>query len=338
MKYNNLIDVLTTFADKEVATNHLIKLRWNGKPTCPHCNGTKVYTLKGATKRFKCASCREQFSATKGTIFENSAIPLQKWFGAIYLITSHKKGISSHQLAKDLSITQKSAWFVLQRVRYALQSGSFTHSPDAILECDETVVGGSESNKHESKRLGKKIVVSHVENPETGYKKTRYRKVSPTEGKAIVFGILERGGKVKATVIRDVTGDTLMNVVSESAKEGAIVFTDEAAGYNSLHKKFFHQTVRHNSGEYVRGMVHSNGIENFWSLLQRGIVGIYHSVSDKHLNKYVDEFEFRFNSRKMSEAERFDKMLSLCNRRLTYNELIAEHEEGERTQPIQLPN
>lgn len=128
MKYNNLIDVLTTFADKEVATNHLIQLRWGGQIACPHCGNMKVYTLKGATKRFKCAGCREQFSATKGTIFENSAIPLQKWFGAIYLITSHKKGISSHQLARDLSITQKSAWFVLQRVRYALQiSDIFNH-------------------------------------------------------------------------------------------------------------------------------------------------------------------------------------------------------------------
>ncbi len=187
MKFKNILEVATVFADKAKATDYLIQLRWNGKITCPACKSEKVSMLKGANKRFKCYGCRSQFSATKGTIFENSPIPLQKWFMAIYLITSHKKGISSLQLSRDISVTQKTAWFMLQRIRFALQSGSFNHSASAIIEVDETFVGGKETNKHESKKLNKKN--------KSGVNVTRKdKKASPIEGKAIVFGMIERGG------------------------------------------------------------------------------------------------------------------------------------------------
>ena len=308
--FKNLIEVSTYFSDKVRAHEYLVKLRWQGAVKCAHCNHDKVYELKGATKRYKCALCREQFSATKGTIFENSAIPLQKWFVAIYLITAPKKGISSHQLARDLSITQKSAWFVLHRVRFALQSGTFVHSANAIIEIDETFVGGETKNKHEDK----------IErNEKTGH---------AISTKVPVLGIIERGGNVTTKVVKNIHKKTLLPEIHKNVKEGAQVMTDDYSAYNDLKLKYDHQTVNHSIKEYVRGNVSTNSIENFWSLFQRGIIGIYHHASVKHLDKYLDEFEFRFNSRKFTERDRFDKMLGKMSKRLTYAQLISDGNEN----------
>jgi transposase-like protein len=298
--FNNLIQVITHFADEQVATDHLIQLRWGGNVTCVHCGHDKIYTLKGATKRFKCAGCRKQFSATKGSIFENSPIALQTWFAAIYLITSHKKGISSHQLARDLSLTQKSAWFVLQRVRFALKSGSFNHSSGAVLQMDETFIGGKAKNKHKS-------VAKFADN------------------KTPVIGMIEQGGKVIAEKSKDVKAESLMPFIAKHVnKTDSTIVTDSWRAYDRLNDMGYnHITVNHMQGEYVWNGYHTNGIENFWSIFKRGIIGIYHQVSDKHLDKYIDEFEFRYNTRKCTEAERFDKMLTRCNVRLTYAQLIA---------------
>lgn len=319
MKFTNLLSVITYFADKQKATEHLISLRWpNGVINCPHCGETKIYTLKGANKRFKCATCREQFSATKGTIFENSALPLQLWFAAIYLHTSHKKGISSHQLAKDLGITQKSAWFMLQRIRYALQSGTFTNTENDFLQVDETFVGGKEKNKHQS-RLAKK------DREKDGGKS--YATVGRSlKNKKPVVGMMATGGMVVAQAVDNTKSKTLLSFINKHAKAGSTITTDEWIGYANLYKEHTHITVKHRLSQYTNNGFHTNGIENFWSHFKRTVYGTYHQVSDKHLDKYVDECEFRFNTRELSEINRFDKMLTLCNRRLTYNELISEHE------------
>lgn len=301
--FNNLIQATQYFSNKDVCVNYLTNLRWAGNVTCVFCEHEKCYTLKGATKRFKCASCRKQFSATKGTIFENSAIPLQKWFIGIYLLTSHKKGISSLQLSKDLGITQKSAWFMLQRIRFALQTKSFNKPVlDNIVEMDETVIGGKAVNIHIAKKVGK----PHYFN------------------KSFVFGMVERHGKVVAQVVKRTDGLTLKPIIKDMVSKEAFIFTDKHGAYYGLNKSFKgHYTVDHDAKEYARGNVHTNTIEGFWSLLKRGIVGIYHQVSVKHLDMYVDEFEFRYNTKDMAESSRFDSMLSLSNKRLTYAKFIA---------------
>jgi transposase-like protein len=301
--YNTLIEITKKFSDKETCVEYLTNIRWNGHVICAHCNHDKVYELKGKNKRFKCASCRKQFSATKGTIFENSPITLQKWFIAIYLMTSHKKGISSMQLAKDLGVCQKTAWFMLQRIRFAVETKSFEMTSN--VECDETYIGGKNKNRHASKRVAN----------------SQGRSV---KDKTPVFGLVERNGRVVAMKVTNTTKGIIQPIIENNVVKGANIFTDEWKAYKGLNKNFSHSVVKHGQGEYVVENAHTNTIEGFWSLLKRGIIGIYHQVSSKHLDKYVDEFEFRYNTRQMSEFERVENMLSLgTQKRLTYKELIS---------------
>lgn len=304
---NSLIEVTKKFSDKQTCVDYLTNIRWNGNVVCTYCKHDKVYELKGKNKRFKCASCRKQFSAIKGTIFENSPLPLQKWFIAIYLMTSHKKGISSMQLAKDLDVCQKTAWFILQRIRFAVQTKSFEMPlMVANVECDETYIGGKNKNRHASKRVAN----------------SQGRSV---KDKTPVFGLVERNGRVVAMKVTNTTKGIIQPIIENNVAKGASVFTDEWKAYKGLNKNFNHSVVRHGQGEYVIGNTHTNTIEGFWSLLKRGIIGIYHQVSSKHLDKYVDEFEFRYNTREMSEFGRVENMLSLgTQKRLTYAELISK--------------
>ncbi|MFN8277301.1 MAG: IS1595 family transposase [Chitinophagales bacterium] len=315
--FNNLIEVITHFSDKKVAKEYLFSLRWKDGIVCPYCNGKNAKRLNSKVHDCKCYDCRKPFSVTKGTIFENSPIPLQKWYAAIYLITAHKKGISSHQLARDLSLTQKSAWFVLQRVRFALQTGSFEPKSGAILQVDETYVGGKEKNKHQS-AFARKEKLEKIESGEAKWPTGR-----SLDGKTPVVGMLETGGKVTAKVVKDTTKHSLLPFIHENAKKDSIIVTDEHRPYWHVKQTYAHHVVNHKQGEYVSNGFHTNGIENFWSLFKRGIIGIYHQISDKHLDKYVDEFEFRYNSRKMSDSERFENMLTLIQKRLTYSKLIS---------------
>lgn len=298
--FDSLIQLLDYFTTEEKCEQHLAVIRWNGVPTCPYCGSERVNSLKGATKRYKCYRCRSQFGVKVGTIFHKSPLSLRKWFVAIYLVTAHKKGISSCQLARDLDITQKTAWFVLQRIResYNNIAEKFTDT----IEIDETYIGGKEKNKHANKRL---------ENTRGGHTKTP------------VLGILERNGKVFAVPIKDRKAKTIIPIMEDTVKAGSTIYTDEFKGYISLSKNYNHEFVNHSASEYVSGNVHTNGIENFWSLLKRGIDGIYHHVSDKHLKRYVNEFTFRFNNRNLSEGSKFDVALAnVNNKRLDYKTLI----------------
>ena len=225
---------------------------------------------------------------------------LQKWFLAIWLVTSHKKGISSLQLGRDLDITQKSAWFMLQRIRNCFGISN-DDQLDNEVEADETFVGGKDKNRHVNKKI-----------KNGGSEKTP------------VVGMVERGGNVKAKAIPNTTYQTLSKELILNVKSGAKLYTDEYVSYKGMGRVYDHKVVKHSSHQYVNGRVHTNTIEGFWSILKRGIFGIYHFTSKKHLQLYVDEFVFRYNTRKGSENTRFNLLLANTERRLTYKELIND--------------
>lgn len=298
--FDSLFQLLDYFTTEEICEQHLAVIRWNGTPTCPYCESERVNSLKGTTNRYKCYGCRKQFGVKVGTIFHDSKISLRKWFVAIYLVTAHKKGISSCQLARDLKISQKSAWFVLQRIRetYNVKAEKFTNT----VEIDETYIGGKEKNRHANKRSAG---------------------TQGGSGKTPVLGILERDGKVYAIPVKNRQARTIVPIMVDTVEAGTTVYTDEFKGYVSLQKNYAHDFVCHSANQYVSGIVHTNGIENFWSLLKRGLDGIYHQVSDQHLHRYVNEFTFRFNNRNLSEGSKFDVALANgTNKRLDYKTLI----------------
>lgn len=286
-KFNTIIDLLNTFPDKEACIRHLEILRWNGNVVSPFDTTSKVYKCKG--NRYRCKNTGKYFNVKTNTLFDNSKVPLQKWFMAIWLITCHSKGISSTQLARDIGVTQKTAWFLLHRIRNCF---GFDNDNDLNndIEVDETYVGGKNKNRHFDKR---------VKNSQG----RSYKDKTP------VFGMIERSGKLNAKVVSDVTASTLNVLITRYVNKGSTIHSDEWYGYSRLPKHYNHTIVRHGSGEYVSGNSYTNTMEGFWSILKRGIIGIYHKVSSKHLQKYVDEFVFRYNTRKQKQTERFNYLL-----------------------------
>jgi transposase-like protein len=233
-----------------------------------------------------------------GTIYENTKIPLSKWFLATYILSVHSKGISSLQLSNWLGITQKTAWFLNHRIREMLTENA-PELLNGIVEVDETYIGGKESNKHKSKRKVK----------------------AGAGGKTMVFGAVAREGKVITKVIPDTTSESLISTIEKHVEEGTIMVSDENAGYKKLKGKYRHTTVNHSKGEYVRAAAHTNTIEGFWSLLKRQIDGIHHSVSPQHLHRYCNESSYRYNRRGITQDERFNDAILKCNTRLTYKTL-----------------
>ncbi|HXX73526.1 MAG TPA: IS1595 family transposase [Nitrospiraceae bacterium] len=264
--------------DEKKAYEYLAKLRWPHGPKCVHCKSERVYTLNVKTSKrvvLKCGKCRKQFSATVGTIFEDSHIPLTKWIQAMQLVCSSKKGISAHQLHRMLGITYKSAWFMEHRIRYAMAHSPFSGKLGGIVEADETYIGGKEK-----------------------------RGRGPSKKKA-VFALVERQGRVRSFALPTVTSKNLRAIICENVSPETRMMTDEFKGYRGLKKEFIsHDTINHSRGHYVRGEVTTNTIEGYFSLLKRGLTGTYHHVSKHHLHRYLAEFDFRYNARREDDATR----------------------------------
>jgi transposase-like protein len=320
----SLIEATRYFDNPDVCIDFVAFLRWPDGITCPHCNGKKVSYL--STRRiWKCMvkDCRKQFSIKTGTIFEDSPIALDKWLVAIWLVVNCKNGISSYELQRDLKVTQKSAWFMLHRIRLALKNGIWEKmgGPEsAPIEVDETFVGGKIKNMHKSKAR----------------KKYHGMPRSGASGKAIVMGMRDRETRqVRAKVIPNVKRETLQNEILSNISPKSTVYTDSWIGYQSLvEKDFVHDTVNH-LDEYVRGQVHTQGIENFWALLKRSLGGTYVAVEPFHLDAYVDEQMFRYNNRAtkdnpLDDTDRFMLAVSqIAGKRLTYAELTGKVGETE---------
>jgi transposase-like protein len=323
-KPKTLASAIRYFSDEQVCIDTVAALRWPDGPTCPACEKKDHYYLK-TQKRWKCKECTKQFSVKLGTIFEDSPITLDKWLISLWMLVNCKNGVSSHELHRSLGITQKSAWFVLQRLRLALQDGSVEKfgGSSSEVEVDETYIGQKSQNMHKSRKLRFQQLRNMHQDTNTPTNSRYY-------GKTAVMGLLDREQrKVRATVVPNVKRETLQNVILKEVQHGTKVYTDQLVSYDKLSQKYAHEVVNHLTG-YVNGRVHTNGLENFWSLLKRSLHGSYVAVEPFHLFRYVDEQVFRYNNRgskkeKVSDAQRFELALSqVAGKRLTFAEVTGK--------------
>ena len=281
------------FIPDDQACRRLLEQRfWNNVPTCPYCgNKQKIYRYKNG-KLFKCAHCQKQFQVTTGTIYEKSNIPLQKWLLTFYVLSASKKGISSCELAKIIGVTQKSAWYLLQKIRF-MHCHAEKKQLQNICECDETYIGG----RHKGKR-------------------------GRGTDKAPVFGIVERKGAIAITPVANTKRKTLDPIIRKRVKPGSQIMSDEWPAYRKLHDVYAHEIVKHKRKEYARGVVHTNTIEGAWSHLKRTLLGTYHRPSKKHLDKYCAEFEFNYNTRDSLPETKFQTIIQRNNIRVKYADVV----------------
>jgi transposase-like protein len=303
-QFASLYDLFEAFPDEQACVDHLRSIRWANGAFCPLCgnaDAAKVYSFSDK-RTHKCGICRQRFSIKVGTIFEDTKLPLRKWFTAIWMITSNRKGVASTQLARDLKITQKTAWFVLHRLRHAARTDSFNTPLAGEVAADETAIGGLEKNRHAHKRLnlGRGMI-----------------------GKTIVMGLVEKDGQVRAGVIDNADRDTLQTIIRENVAPGSTVVTDGHRGYVRMHG-YDHKIVRHDRDEYVNAEgFTTNGVESFWALFKRQYHGTHHYISPKHMDAYVGEMAYRQNRRELGEGERVNDLLAQVEGRLTYKALIS---------------
>lgn len=303
-QFNSLLSVTSYFNTEEKCLRTIEKARWeNGQAVCPYCGCTHCYECSDG--RYICKECNKRFSALVGTIFQNTKLPLIKWFIAMYLISSHKKGVSSYDLARDINVTQKTAWFMEQKLR-SLYSQNDSTALEGEVEMDEMYLGGRETNKHDSKR-------------------TEGTQGRSTKTKTPIFGMIAREGNVVAMKVEDTKGATLMPIVEQFVNEGATVYTDEGAMYNKLNSLgYAHSFVCHNQREYVRANdIHTNGIEGFWAHFKRVVFATYHMVSKDYLQRYIDEQVYRWNTRNDKPSMRFEDMFSKAVKHFDYCDVIS---------------
>ena len=307
--FRTLPELFAAFPTEQSAVDHFTAIRWADGKFCPLCgcaDDAKIGRMsKGGelTNQYKCYACREKFSFRVGTIFQDTKLPLRTWYAAIWMITAHPKGIASTTLATDLGITQKTAWFVLHRLRFAARTKSFNAPLKGEVAVDETAIGGKEKNKHASKRK---------------------HQGRGSVGKIIAMGFVEKGGEVRATVIDDVDGPTFKAEVRANVAAGSILVTDESAAYNGLKAEYARKTVNHSAGVYVTADGFStNGVESLWALFKRQYHGTHHWVSGKHMNAYLGEMTYRLNRSDMRKGDRVNNLLSQTEGPLPYKVLIA---------------
>jgi len=300
----SLYEFFKKFPDEEAARTFFEVKRWSNGKYCPHCGSISVAECKDHKPMpYRCKDCRKHFSVRTGTTLEESRLPLQKWLMAIYMMTTARKGIPSTQMARELGITQKSAWFLAHRIResWLANKPNDDDKLDGHVEVDETFIGGKEKNKHSSKKI---------------------KEGRGAVGKFIVVGAKQRNGNVCVEKVADTSAMTLKSFIRNKISLGANVYTDNFTAYRGL-TGYNHQAVNHSVGEYVRQQVHTNGIESFWALLKRGYYGIFHYMSFKHLHRYINEFSFRHNTSSYGTLQFIEATASrMINHRLTYKELI----------------
>ncbi|MFC4687166.1 IS1595 family transposase [Epilithonimonas pallida] len=302
LKFSSILDLIRAFPTEESCIKYLENLRWKNGVVSPFDSTSQVYSCKN--NRYKCKNTGKYFTVKTRTIFEGSKVSFQTWFIAIYLYTSHKRGISSYQLARDLAVTQKTAYFILQRLRHATEHESFSRQFEGIVQCDETFVGGKNRNRHADKK---------VKNSQG----RSFKKKTP------VFGAVEKStGFVKAIVIEDTKAQTIQPLLKQHIKSGSHVMTDEWHAYKNIQGYYKHTFVDHGRKQYANQDTTTNAIECYWSHLKRSIIGVYYKTSRKHLQLYVNESTFRYNTKQMKTAQRFDLFLQTTeNKRLTWQNL-----------------
>jgi transposase-like protein len=315
--FNNLLELIKSMPDEATCRQYVANQRWGeGKVICPYCNHNKAYLIEGG-KRYKCASktCLKKFSVTVGTFMEASNIPLTKWLAGIYLVTSHKKGISSYQLGRDLGIAQKNSWFMMHRIREVLKP-QYDEVLQGVVEVDETYM----AKKYRSKYKGL--------SPDEVEQMTEQQRKDKVKSKGAVIGIVQRDGNAVVKAIDSINKGNIKDMVTKHVKpDNTTLMTDESNLYKFSLRNYSREAVTHSKGIWKIDNCHTNTVEGLWSLMKRGIYGIYHQVTAKHLQAYCNEYAFRYNTRKIKDSQRFELSLGQLNGRLTYKELISEKEK-----------